>query len=315
MKRNTFTIVIGGLLLVIFGLLLFVFQVRQSEVAVVTRFGKPDRTKTEPGAFARLPWPIEKVHKMDQRIQNFEDRFEETLTPDGYNLLVNVYVGWKVSKPELFFPRFANGSVAEAEKSLEAIVRSAKNEIVGQHPFSHFISTDPNELKFAEIEGEMLAKIQKQVLDNNYGIEIKFLGIKKLGLPENVTQTVFERMKSERQVLVSRIENEGKEQAEKIRSSAERDSAKIIAEADAQATRIRGEGEAEAAKSFAVFQQNPELATLILKLNALEQTLKDKTTLILDQNTPPLDLLQKGWMDIAKPATLTGGAVEVGSKQ
>lgn len=294
MKRNTFTIVIGGLLLIIFGLLLFVFQVRQSEVAVVTRFGKPDRTKTEPGAYGRLPWPIEKVHKLDQRIQNFEDRFEETLTPDGYNLLVNVYVGWKISEPELFFPKFANGSIDEAEKSLEAIVRSAKNEIVGKHPFSHFISTNPDELKFTEIENEILAKVQQQVQENKYGIEIKFLGIKKLGLPESVTQTVFERMKSERQVLVSRIENEGKEQAERIRSTAERDSAKIIAEADAQATRIRGEGEAEAAKSFAVFQQNPDLANLILKLNALEQMLKEKTTLILDQNTPPLDLLQKG---------------------
>lgn len=314
MKRNTFTIVIGGLLLVIFALLLFVFQVRQSEVAVVTRFGKPDRTMTKPGAYGRLPWPIEKVHKLDQRIQNFEDRFEETLTPDGYSLLVNVYVGWKVSEPELFFPKFANGSLEEAEKSLEAIVRSAKNEIVGKHPFSHFISTDPNELKFAQIEGEILAKIQEQVKANNYGFEIRFLGIKKLGLPEPVTQTVFERMKSERQELVSRIENEGKEQAEKIRSTAERDSAEILAKADAEATQIRGAGEAEAAKSFAVFQQNPELATLILKLNALEQTLKEKTTLILDPSTPPLDLLQKGSAD-NKPAPLAGSAVEVGSKK
>ncbi len=313
MKRNTFTIVIGALLLIIFGLLLFVFQVRQSEVAVVTRFGKPDRTKTSPGAYARFPWPIEKVHKMDQRIQNFEDRFEETLTPDGFNLLVNVYVGWKVSKPELFFPKFANGSVDEAEKSLDAIVRSAKNEIVGKHPFSHFISTDPKELKFAEIEGEMLQKVQSQVEANNYGIEIKFLGIKKLGLPESVTQTVFERMRSERQVQVSRIENEGKEQAEEIRSTAERESAKTIAEAEAKATRIRGEGEAEAAKSFAAFQKNPELANFILKLNALEMMLKEKTTLILDQNTSPLDLLQKGSLDVAKPAG-TGNSVNVDGK-
>lgn len=312
MKRNTFTIVIGALLLVIFGLLLFVFQVRQSEVAVVTRFGKPDRTVTTPGAYGRLPWPIEKVHKLDQRIQNFEDRFEETLTPDGYSLLVNVYVGWKVSAPELFFPKFANGSVEEAEKSLEAIVRSAKNEILGKHPFSHFISTDPKELKFAEIETQILEKVQQQVNANKYGVEVKFLGIKKLGLPESVTQTVFDRMRSERQVQVSRIENQGKEEAEKIRSHAERESAKIIAEAEAQATRIRGEGEAEAAKSFAVFQQNPELASLILKLNALEQTLKDKTTLILDQNTPPLDLLQKSTVTEAQKTTPSD--VKVGSR-
>lgn len=301
MQRNTLTIVTGTVLLLIFSLLLFVFQVRKSEVAVVTTFGKPtERKYTEPGAYFRLPWPIQKVHKLDQRIQNFEDRFEESLTPDGYNLLVNVYVGWKISDPNNFFPKFAGGSVQEAERALEAIVRSAKNEIVGQHPFSHFISTDPKELKFAEIEGEMLQKVQQQVQANNYGMEIKFLGIKKLGLPESVTQTVFDRMKSERQVLVSRIENEGKEQAEKIRSAAERDSAKIITEAEAEATRIRGEGEAKAKESYAVFQQNPELATLVLKLQALELMLKEKTTLILDQNTPPLDLLGGGAAPAAK---------------
>jgi membrane protease subunit HflC len=291
MKRNLLTVITGIALLIIFGLLLFIFQVRKSEVAVITTFGKPTGTYPQPGAYFRWPWPIQNVHKLDQRIQNFEDRFEEVLTPDGYNLLINVYVGWKISKPELFFPKFAGGSVTEAEKSLEALVRSSKNEVVGKHPFSDFISTEQKELKFAEIEKEMLEKVQSRVQANNYGIEVVFLGIKKLGLPESTTQDVFNRMRSERQLLVSRIQSEGEEQARNIRSIAERDSAKIIAEAEAEATRIRGEGEAEAAKSFAVFQQNPELANLILKLNALETTLKDKTTLILDQNTPPLDLL------------------------
>jgi membrane protease subunit HflC len=292
MKRNPLTLLIGALLLVVFVLLLFVFQVRKSEVAVVTTFGKPTARKyTEPGAYFKWPWPIQKVHKLDQRIQNFEDRFEEALTPDGYNLLVMTYVGWKISEPQLFFPKFAGGSVSEAEKSLEGLVRSAKNEIIGQHPFSHFISTDEKELKFVEIENEILQKVQDQVRANNYGIEIKFLGIKKLGLPEGVTQSVFDRMKNERQVKVAQIQFKGEEEASKIKSAADRDSAKLLNDAEATAINIRGEGDAAAAKSFAVFEQNPELAILILKLNALELTLKDKTTLILDQNTPPLDLL------------------------
>jgi membrane protease subunit HflC len=293
MKRNLLTIITGAVLLIIFGLLLFTFQVRKSEVAVVTTFGKPTRPVTDPGIYFKWPWPVQKVHKLDQRIQNFEDRFEEVFTPDGYTLLANVYVGWKISDPTLFFPKFSGGSVAEAEKALEAIVRSAKNEAVGNHPFSHFISTDPKQLQFAKIEEEMLKEIQQQVAVNKYGVEIKFLGIKKLGLPENVTQNVFERMKSERQVLVSQIENEGKEQSEKIRSAAERDAAKTVAAAEAEATRIRGEGEAEAAKSMPVFQKNPELANLIVSLSALEQMLRDKTTLIFDQNTRPFEVLQQ----------------------
>ena len=292
MKRNWLTLITGLLLLVIFGLLLFVFQVRKSEVAVVTTFGKPTGEFTEPGAYFKWPWPIQKVHKLDQRIQNLEDRFEEVLTPDGYNLLANVYIGWRISEPAKFYPRFPGGSVEEAESRIKDIVRNAKLATVGQHPFSDFISTNEKDLKFAQIEEEMLKKVQDQMKANNYGVVVEFLGIKKLGLPENVTQAVFDRMKSERQVLVSRIENEGREQASNIRSAAESEAAKTVAEAEAAATRIRAEGEAEAKKSFAVFQQNPEFANFILKLDALEQTLKEKSTIILDQNTPPLDLLK-----------------------
>ncbi|MDB6110953.1 MAG: hflC 3, partial [Pedosphaera sp.] len=73
MKSNALTITIGALLVLIFGLLLFVFQVRKTEIAVVTTFGKPTRTKSTPGAALKLPWPIQKVYKFDQRIQNFED--------------------------------------------------------------------------------------------------------------------------------------------------------------------------------------------------------------------------------------------------
>ena len=81
MKRNVMTIVIGAVLIVIFALLLFVFQVRQSEVAVVTTFGKPTRNLTEPGAYFKWPWPVEKVYKFDQRVQNFEDRFSQISRP------------------------------------------------------------------------------------------------------------------------------------------------------------------------------------------------------------------------------------------
>ncbi|MDB6029527.1 MAG: hypothetical protein JWM68_5750 [Verrucomicrobiales bacterium] len=298
MKRNPLTILIGAVLLVIFASLLFCYQVRQSEFVVVTTFGKPTGELLPPGLHVKLPWPIQKTHPLDRRIQNFDEKFEETPTSDGFYLMVMTYVGWRINDPAAFFPKFARDSgdseatIHEAEKTLEALVRSAKKEIVGTHPFSDFISTDETKLKFGEIEAEILKKVQERVAANSYGLEIKFLGIKKLGLPESVTQNVFDRMQSERQVLVSKIQFEGEEQAIKIKSAADRESAKLLADAEGEATRIRGQGEAEAAKSFAVFQQSPELANLILKLNALELTLKDKSTLILDQSTPPFDLLR-----------------------
>src|SRR5688500_2721140 len=102
MKRNSITVIVGLLLVVMFGFLLFSFQVRQTEVALITTFGKPSATKTEPGLYFKLPWPIQKVVPLDKRIQNFEDKFEETPTRDGINLLVMVYGGWTISNPTLF---------------------------------------------------------------------------------------------------------------------------------------------------------------------------------------------------------------------
>ena len=99
------------MLVVIFALLLFTFQVRQSEVAVVTTFGKqPDIY--QPGLHVKWPWPIQQVYKFDQRIQNFEDKFSETLTADNIMLLTSVYVGWKISDPASFLNSFQDGSGA-----------------------------------------------------------------------------------------------------------------------------------------------------------------------------------------------------------
>ncbi len=294
MKRNTLTFTIGILIVLIFGALLFTFQVRQTEVALVTTFGKPTRdintdpNKPEPGLYFKAPWPIQKVLKFDKRIQNFEDKFSETQTRDGKNVLVSVYAGWTITNPTLFRERFS-GSVPRAEQTLQGLITNEKYTVVGRHPFSHFISTNPQELKFGEIEKEIQNRISTNA--TQYGIKINFLGIKKLGLPESITQKVFDRMKEERLRVVSGIKAQGDAEASKIISAADRDRAEILSKADATAIEIRGQAEAEAAKAYAVFEKNPELAVLLLKINALEQSLQNRSTLILDQRTPPFDLL------------------------
>ncbi|MGA3284815.1 MAG: protease modulator HflC [Verrucomicrobiota bacterium] len=293
MKRNILTIVVGAVLIVIFALLLFVFQVRKSEVAVVTTFGRPTaQPYDQPGAYFKWPRPIQKVYKFDRRIQNFEDKFSENLTADNNNLLTSVFVGWQISDAKVFFPKFAGGSVTAAQSMLESMLRSAKNAVVGKHPLADFVNANTRDLKFDAIENEIEQFVQSELQTNNCGIQIEFLGFKKIGLPESVTQTVFDRMKSERQVLISREKNEGEAQAQKIKSAADRQAAETIANADAAATRIRGEGEAEAAKVLPVFQQNPELANYLLRIDALKQSLNQRSTLIFDERTPPFDLFQ-----------------------
>jgi modulator of FtsH protease HflC len=294
MNRKPLTLVIGALLIIIFGLLLFVFQVRKSEVAVVTTFGKATRPITEPGAYLKWPWPIQMVHRFDQRVQNFEDKLTEGLTGDSFILLTSVYVGWKITEPTNFFKKFGGlpEPITEAERGLERMLGNVKTGVEGKHPLSDFVSASDNGTNFVAIENEILAAIQSQVRANNYGLEVEFLGIKRLGLPDSVTQSVFEQMTSERKVLTDKLQAEGESESQIIRSDAERRAAEMLADAEGQATQIKGKGEAEAAKSLEVFKQNPELAIFIFRLNALEGSLKDRSILIFDQHTPPFDLFR-----------------------
>jgi membrane protease subunit HflC len=299
MKRKPLTLAIAAVLLIIFVLMLFVYQVRVSEVAVVTLFGKIAQVNTNAGAGLRLPYPIEKVFKLDQRIQNFEgkDKFEEIKLHDQNIIFLSVYIGYRVSDPTNFFIKFVNGSIPLAERAMDDIVRSSKLEVAGRHDFSDFISTDRNQMKFAQIEKEILDEVQRRVNDQHYGVEIKFVQIQKIGLPESVTQNVFDRMKAERQYYISDIESQGNLESTRIKSSADSAAAKMLYDADAQAFTIRGEGEAQMMTNLQVLQQNPELASFNLQIAAMEQFLKKKTTLVLDMSTAPLQ-----WLQMAEPA-------------
>jgi len=291
MRRNPLILFIGVVLVIIFFLLLFTFQVRQSEVVLVTTFGKPSNPYTEPGIKLRAPWGIQMVHRFDKRVQNFEDQLTEGLTRDGKNLLTSVYVGWQITNPSEFFAKFGGGdAIPEAEKHLKQVLGGAKSAVVGKHPLTDFVSATDNGTNYLNVESEILSAVQSQVKASGYGLDIQFLGIKRLAIPEQVTQQVFDEMTKERQVLVKASEAEGDAEASKIKSQADRTAAEMLAKAEGKATEIRGEAEGEAAKYLPIFRQDPELANLIFRLNALEGTLKEKSILIFDRRTPPFDL-------------------------
>ncbi len=289
MKRNVYIVIIGALLIIIGALVLFVFQVRQSEVAVVTTFSKPTRM-VGPGPHFKWPPPIQKVYKFDQRIQNFDDKLTEALTSDQFTLNAWVYIGWRITNPTNFFQRFRDGQVSEAEARLENLLRAEKLAVIARHPLSDFVSASGPKLE--QIEKEILEGLQKNVEKQDYGLSVEFLGLKKIGFPDSVTQAVFDKMKAERSVRISKLTGEGTSEALKIKADAELAAARTIADADAQAQRIRGQGEAAAAEAAVVFQKNPALASYLFRLAALESALTNRATLIFDQNTPPFDLLK-----------------------
>jgi modulator of FtsH protease HflC len=293
MKRSSLIIVIGVLLVVIFGFWLCAFQVRTTEVAVVTTFGKPAKSITAAGLYWKWPPPAQRVYKFDQRVQSseFENKFREDLTADNNPLLTSVYIGWRITEPGIFLQRFPGG-IPAVEQQLANLLSTAKSGIVGKHPLSDFISANNGGSKFSAIEDEILASVQAQLEQNNYGIKIEFLGFKKIGLPEDTTQKVFDRMTSERNVLISRAQHEGEAQAQIIRDDANLRASKVLSAAQGEALRIQGQGEAEASKYLAAFQQNPELASFLFRLDALQESLKEKSTLIFDQQTEPFTLFR-----------------------
>jgi modulator of FtsH protease HflC len=297
MKRSPLTIAIAAVLILIFGLMLFVFQVRKSEVAVITLFQKVVRVKgdhNDPGPGLRWPWPIETVYKLDWRIQNFEDgdKLDEVKLKDQNIVLLRTYVGWQITNAAEFFPKFRDGSIAEAEKTLVPLVRTVKAEVAGQHVFSDFVSADQGQMKFTQIEDEILKLVQNELRTNHYGLEVKFVQFQQIELAQTVTQNVLDRMQSEREKYISAIKADGEEQASIIRSAADRDAARYVTDADNKAKEIRGKGEAEMVESLRVLSQNPALATFIMELATLDDMFKQNTSWIVDQSQIPLDLLQ-----------------------
>lgn len=289
--KNIAIAIFVGLVVITLSLYLVSFQVRDTEVCLVTTFGKPTRPFVEAGVHFKWPFPIQQVHKFDSRMRVFAPQVEETSTAGGESIIVNTYVVWKIAKPLEFFNAVKTVRKAEDEL-LRSRIRNTQNSVIGRHYFSEFVNSDPSRIKFKEIEAEMLADLQQAVAEANYGIEIKALGIKQLKVNEEVSKKVFDRMKAERIRRAAEIVSQGTVEANKIRTDADRKSQELIAAAEARAKIIRGKGDAEAARYYKDLDANPELAMFLRSLESLEVILKDRTTFIVPTDRVPFNLLQ-----------------------
>jgi membrane protease subunit HflC len=298
MKRRAVMILSGLVAAALFVLLQVLFTVRQGEVAVVTSFGKPVRAIAEAGLYRRLPWPIHRVYRYDNRTRTLEGTFEEALTQDGKNVLVELYAGWRIDDPVKFLERV--GTIEQAEAGLDGLLRTYKNATLGQLRFANLINTDPAQLKLDALEQAVLAAAQPQARER-YGVDLLFVGVRRLGLPEAITASVFERMRAERQELADRYRSEGDGEAIKIRAQADAERDQTLARADAEAKRIRAEGDAAAAEYYKIFEKDPDLAMFLRKLEVMEETLKEKSTVVLSADTEPFDLLSGRNQDRPKP--------------
>ncbi len=290
--KNVAIPILIAVIFAIMAVYLVAFQVRETESAFVTRFGKvlEDREITKPGLYFKWPAPIEYVHKFDSRMRILEAPVSETTTSGKVPIIVKSYVVWRIAQPLTFFNSVE--TIAEAERKLNSQINDTQNRIIGQYAFSEFINSDPEKVKFEAIQAQMLADLQKSV-GADYGIEIKTLGIKQLKISEDVTEGVFNRMKAERQRRTEAIVAEGNAEATKIRTDADAKKTALLAAAEGRAKAIQGRGDAEAAKYYEMLEAAPELAIFLRNLESLEISLKDQATIIIPADVPPFEYLKK----------------------
>ena len=322
MKRRRFwqhwpALLLGALVAAIFLAVLFAFEVKQTEFALVMTFGRPktemvggkEQTKVyKPGLHWKWPYPIDRVWKHDNRLSCYEltkGQTEQIPTADHRQIVVTTFVLWKVGEAERFLKSLSTTELAE--EKLDDIVRNSRAVVLARHTLSDLISTDREKVKIAEIEGEIRDDLQDVAL-TKYGIDVQYVGFKHIGFPQEVTLKVFDRMRAERKRRSDKSRWEGKRDAQKIRSEADLETSRIIAEAEAEGKSIRADADRIAAEYYAAFQKNPELAAYLLKLEALRKTLSKNTTLILDTNTPPYDLLRPGAVGLKKASEGPKGA-------
>lgn len=289
--KNSFTVLVGLLIVTVLLAYMFAFQVRYDQVAVLTTFDSAsgDAVKREPGLYFRLPWPVQKVQHYDTRVRLLDHRLEQVSTRDGKSVVIRSYLAWKIDDPLAFFVNLQSPEAGEGK--LAPLVSEEISGTIGRYRMDQLVNADKDEVMLATIEREALGKLQKRLASLGYGIEAQQLGIRRLVLPQENTEQVFETMRQTRQRLASSVRVSGEAQANAITSQAQSAKRRILAFAQRRAQTIRSEGDREAAQYYAAFKQDEPLAIFLRRIQTLESVLPHNTTFVLDANQLSLDQL------------------------
>jgi membrane protease subunit HflC len=263
--------------------------VREGQVTLVTRFGRPVWAATEPGLHWKLPWPIDQTATVDMRRRSYETGHTEMLTRDKKNIIARTFVVWRVGAPLVFFQ--AVGSREQAETKLDGLLTNAAIGTLGEHDLSALVSTNPADLQVDQIEAEMLAQAAPVALQS-YGVTIEQIRLERLSLPEENVTAVFAQMRAERKEFAAKYQAEGAREASRIQSEADLEAAKIRATGAEEAAKIQGESAAEIAKTYAdAHKVDPELYRFTRSLQSIDKLITGDTSLILRTDSEPFSLL------------------------
>jgi len=271
-------LIVGILIIVIIavGLATSLFTVDETEQAIVTQLGKFIREVKQPGLHFKIPL-IQKEHKFEARVMEYDAAAAKIITDDKKHLVIDNYARWKIIEPLKFYQTVGNEFGAQSR--LDDIVFSEMREELARHTLTEIVSVNRQQImhKVAEQCARKAAE---------YGIQVIDVRIKRADLPQEVTHSVFDRMKAERQRIAKKYRSEGEEEAVKIKAQTDKDKTILLADSYMQAEKTKGEGDAEALKIYAqAYEKDPEFYSFVRTLEAYEKSLGEGTTIVLPGNS------------------------------
>lgn len=276
MRNFIVVIVVAAVLLV----LNCFFIVRESQTALVTQFGRIERTGFVPGLHFKLPI-VQQVVRFDKRVLTLESAPERYLTSERKDVNIDFFVKWRINDASKFYTSVA-GDPTRAEQRLGPIIKEGLRTAVNTRTLQKLVSMGRSDLTQPIVISANRATI-------GLGIEVVDLRLKRIDLPEDgtVIGSVYERMRSERVKVANQLRAEGSEAAKTIRADAERDALILNSEAYRDAQKIRGEGDAEASILYATaYEKNPDFYAFYRSLEAYREAFsKPNGMLVLDQNS------------------------------
>jgi membrane protease subunit HflC len=245
------------------------FIVDERQVAIKFRLGEIVDSDYEPGLHIKAPWPIMNVRKFDKRILTLDTRPERFLTGEKKNVSVDFFVKWRIRDPAKYYTSFM-GDERQAGLRLLQIVNNGLQLEFDERTIKQVVSDDRSAMMT-----NLTTKANNEV--EQFGIEIVDVRIKQIELPSEVSTSVFQRMRAERERIASELRAQGQEAAKGIQAVADRDRTVILAEARRDAEVLRGEGDALATEIYAeAYGENQEFYEFYRSMTAYRAALANQ---------------------------------------
>ena len=251
------------------------FIVTDKQTAILLRFGEIIDPKIESGLHFKVPI-LNTVRKFDSRVLTLDAVPQPYFTEEKKRLIVDAFVKWRISDNEQFYITSSGGQLGALRTLLTQRVDEGLRNQFGKRTVQDVISGERDQLMKA-----LTADLNK-VANTELGVEVIDVRVKKIELPSEVNDSVYNRMRTERERLAQELRAEGNEIAEEIRANADKERTVILADAYKTAEIIKGEGDADATSTYAdAFNKNPEFYEFTRSLSAYQATFQNKSDVLL----------------------------------